>query len=88
MCYQFTRASLPHQTPNLLRQYNESLILQKTKQSTRYAENPRDMAVFREWRPSGSLFRKNKKKTVFRHGLKECMYQILGLYRLLFGQEA
>ena len=33
----------------------------KTRQSTRYAENPRDTAVFREWRPSGSLFRKNKK---------------------------
>ena len=33
----------------------------KTRQSRRYAKNPRDKAVFRGYRPSGSLFLKNKK---------------------------
>ena len=35
---------------------------QRTRQSRRYAENPLDTAVFRGRRPSGSFFRKNKKK--------------------------
>ena len=43
------------------------------RQSKRYAENPRDTAVFRGQRPPGSLFRKNKKKNVFRYGLVECV---------------
>ena len=29
-----------------------------------------------------------KKKPVFRYGLGECVFQILSLYRFLFGQEA
>ena len=55
----------------------------KTRQSRRYAENPRDTAVFRGWRPPGTFFRKNKKP---RYGIGEFVYQILGLYRC--GQKA
>ena len=60
-----------------------------TRQSRRYADNPRDTAVYQGQRPSGSLFRKNKtnKEPVFRYGLGEYVYLISGLYLFLFGQE-
>ena len=34
--------------------------------------------------PQGHFFEKNK-KAVFRYGLGECVFQILGLYRFFFG---
>ena len=47
---------------------NSSKVKKKTKkmlsrQSRRYAENPRDTAVLRGQRPSGSIFRKKQKNT-------------------------
>ena len=58
-----------------------------TRQSRSYAENPHGTVNFQRWPPSGSLFRKNK-KTFFRCGLGERVYQISGPYRFWFGQKA
>ena len=49
--------------------------------SRRYAEKPHDTAVFRRSGPQGPFFENKNKKTVFRYGLGERVYQISGLYR-------
>ena len=59
---------------------------EETRQSRRYAENPRNTTVFWSYRPSAHFF--EKKKTVLDDDVGECMYQISGFYRFLFGQGA
>ena len=62
-----------------------SLFLKKTKtrQSWRYAENPRDTAVFRGLRPSREFFRQDKKHVLDEVNASMCVkHQVCIVFRL------